>query len=84
MSTIYDKLVRRKKICEFGPPFTHFFYNFIVDFITDECTFDVRKFKEKVLHISEKEDLLTYIEANYNKDAVKLIRNLLLINQQVK
>ena len=82
MSTIYEKLHRRKKLCELGPGFTKAFYNFITDFLDDDYFFDVGKFKEKVVSISEKDDLLDYISDRYNKDTVKLIKKILIINDE--
>lgn len=32
MSTVYDRVARRKRLCELGKPFTYAFYNFITDF----------------------------------------------------
>ena len=80
MSTIYDRLARRKKLCELGGPFTHAFYNFITDFFTDEYLFDVSKFKEKVLVIDEKDDLLEYIDQNYNRQTLSLMKRIIAVN----
>jgi hypothetical protein len=80
MSTVYDRLARRKRLCELGKPFTPTFYNFITDFFTDECFFDVEKFKEKVLGISEKDDLLEYIDSRYSKQTVTLMKRILAVN----
>ncbi len=82
MSTIYEKLYRRKKLCELGPKFTNAFYNFIPDFLDDEYFFDVEKFKEKVVGLSEKDDLMEYIENRYNKDTLKLMKSILAINDR--
>jgi|LakMenE18May11ns_1017448.scaffolds.fasta_scaffold6076703_1 hypothetical protein len=80
MSTIYDRVARRKKLCELGKYFTPVFYNFITDFFTDEYKFDVSKFKDKVLGINEKDDLLEYIESTYSKQTVILIKKILAVN----
>lgn len=79
MSTIYDRQVRRRKLNYYGNQFTGTFYNFITDFITDDCFFDVAKFKEKVLQIHEKTDLVSYIDEHYNKQTGKLIRSILAV-----
>jgi hypothetical protein len=80
VSNVYDRLARRKKLCELGKPFTYTFYNFITDFFTDDCLFDISKFKDKVLIIDEKEDLLVYIDKNYNRQTLSLMKRILAIN----
>lgn len=80
MSTIYDRSARRKKLCELGKPFTYAFYNFITDFLTDECFFDVDKFKDKVLEIHVKDDVLEYVKEHYNKQTVSLMKKILALN----
>lgn len=80
MSTIYDRLARRKKLCELGKPFTHTFYNFITDFLTDEYYFDVGKFKDKVLGIHAKDDVIEYVKVRYNKQTVSLMKQILALN----
>lgn len=82
MTTIYEKQYRRKKLCELGPKFTKAFYNFIPDFIDDNAFFDVRKFKEKVVGLSDKDDLIEYIDNRYNKDTLKLIKTILAYNDK--
>ena len=80
MSTVYDRLARRKRLSELGGAFTYTFYNFITDFLTYECLFDVSKFKEKVLIIDDKEDLLEYINQNYNRQTLSLMKRIIAVN----
>lgn len=80
MSTIYERLNRRKKLCELGNQFTLSFYNFITDFLTDEFYFDEAKFKEKVLYIHTNDNLLNYIDKHYNKQTLKLMEKILKFN----
>lgn len=80
MSTVYDRVARHRKLSNLGVLFTPVFYNFITDFFTDEYFFDVSKFKEKVLGIGEKDDLLEYIDSKYSKQTLSLMKQILAVN----